>query len=219
MIIALCGMTQEASVLQERADAPLVYCGEQAAATFGKFSNLGNVNGLLSFGVCGGLDPTFKVGDLILANSVTSAQGTYIADPAWNRRVMTMLRGNKAWPRVFLAPCYSDPNRWITTPAARAQFYSKTGCEFCDTESYAVAQIGAMRGIPFITIRAVSDDASSIVVDDPNEMNPDGTVDIWRGISDFFDDPADTIASARGFSTALETLRAAVSVLSPTYCR
>ncbi len=104
---------------------------------------------IISAGLCGGLDPSLKSGDLILGERVVSAQGDIvIAD----RRLTAA--ADKFSPR-HVAIFGSD--EIVDSIAKKKALYQRYAAETVDMESHGAARAAAHAEIPFIAIRVVAD--------------------------------------------------------------
>ena len=103
---------------------------------------------LVSFGLCGGLDPALDAGALLVPRAVHDAGDAYPTDPA----LSAALGG---WNGAALAAA--------TAPVARREakraLFAATGAAGVDLESGAVARVAARHGLPFAVLRAVCDPA------------------------------------------------------------
>lgn len=108
--------------------------------------------GLVSFGVCGGLDPALRVGDLLIAGEVVADGRRIAADAAWTAALATALPeaqiGNIAAGDVI-----------VGSAAAKAELRRASGAAGVDMESHQVARAARAAGLPFAVVRAVSDTA------------------------------------------------------------
>ena len=104
---------------------------------------------LVSFGLCGGLDPALRPGAVLVPRAVADPAGTYATDA----RLADLLGG---WSCATLAAA--------TAPVARREakraLFAATGAAGVDLESGAVAQVAARHGLPFAVLRAVCDPAT-----------------------------------------------------------
>jgi hopanoid-associated phosphorylase len=107
---------------------------------------------LLSFGLCGGLDPALKIGDLVLGRAVAVGDDRYDADPAWIDEIA------RAVPEATIGDIAAGPDI-IGTREAKATLREATGALAVDMESHLVAQAAGRLGVPFAVLRAVSDRA------------------------------------------------------------
>jgi hypothetical protein len=111
---------------------------------------------LLSFGLCGALDPTFKIGDMILGETVTSETGCYAADPAWTSELALAVPGAR---RTGIAA----GEKIAGSRKAKAALRSRSGAGAVDMESHLVAEAAARLNVPFAVLRSVSDRADHAI--------------------------------------------------------
>ena len=111
-----------------------------------------NVNGIINTGFCGALDPTLRVGDIVVSGDAAVASGA------------PFVRGE-----IFSA------DRVAVTAAEKRALRNRTGAVAVDMETAAVKRKAAEWGVPFICIRAVSDTAVDDLPLDFNRFrNADG---------------------------------------------
>lgn len=104
---------------------------------------------IISAGLCGGLDPSLKSGDLILGERVVSAQGDIvIADKALSAAA------DKYSPR-HVAIFGSD--EIVDSTDKKKALYHRYAAETVDMESHGAARAAARAKVPFIAIRVVAD--------------------------------------------------------------
>ena len=103
---------------------------------------------LVSFGLCGGLDPALRPGAIVIAERVLAGGGSYDADVA----LAAALGGLTA---LLVA---AEPGV-VTSAAAKRALFAQTGAVAVDLESGAVARVAARHGLPFAVLRAVCDPA------------------------------------------------------------
>lgn len=108
--------------------------------------------GLMSFGIAGGLDPALQSGDLVIGNAVQWDGKTFIADPAWASRLLAAIPGSRTGSVAAVA-------RIAATPEAKQALYQH-GASVVDMESGAMALVCAKAGKPFAVLRAVADPAA-----------------------------------------------------------
>lgn len=138
----------------------LIGCtGGRSAQTHGLAAGLVDrrVEGLVSFGVAGGLDPALKPGDVILPETVFAPDGRRIeVHPGW-RRYMARKLDQLQVPALGGEICGSD--RLVVTPADKAQLFELTGALAVDLESHEVGDVAEQSGLPFLVLRAIADPA------------------------------------------------------------
>jgi adenosylhomocysteine nucleosidase len=104
--------------------------------------------GLLSFGLCGGLDPALLPGALLIPHAVLADGTRHMASAAIAARFGVMA------PQVMLAG-----EVVAATAAEKRRLYAVTGAAAIDLESGAVARVAAQAGLPFAVLRAICDPA------------------------------------------------------------
>jgi adenosylhomocysteine nucleosidase len=150
-ILAVVGMTREAKILD---GASVVIGGGDVAELTARLEHelRSGICGVVSFGLCGALDPALKVGDLVLGDAVADAEGSYEADAAWTARIASLIPaarvGRFAWSE-----------RPVSSVADKADLRERTDAIAVDLESLPVARLARWFGVPFVVIRAVSDAA------------------------------------------------------------
>jgi len=153
-----------------------------------------NTDGLISFGVAGGLSDTLGCGDVVLATLVGSGDRVFETDTRWRDALFEKL--NNDLPLSTGDVTHVDDI--IADPLGKQALYHKTGAVVCDMESLAVAEVAAENKVPFLIVRAVSDpvDAGvppwvSKILDDQGRVkkmkitrqilkNPVAVADLWR---------------------------------------
>jgi adenosylhomocysteine nucleosidase len=150
-VLAVVGMTREATILT---GAAVVIGGGDLEGLTGRLEDelRGGVAGVVSFGLCGALDPALKVGDLVIGESVADAGDCYGADANWTARIAALLPD--AWVGRFASAA-----RPVASVAEKAELRQSTGAIAVDLESFPVAKLARWFGVPFAVIRAVSDAA------------------------------------------------------------
>jgi adenosylhomocysteine nucleosidase len=103
---------------------------------------------LLSFGLCGGLDPALRPGALLIPEVVLDGATRYAASPALAARF------GKPTPHRLLGGAVV-----AATAAEKRRLRDATGADAIDLESGAVARVAAAADVPFAALRAVCDPA------------------------------------------------------------
>lgn len=114
--------------------------------------------GLLSFGLCAGLDPALRPGGLVCAERVVLPDGRALpADPAWRERVLAEAehRGLRC-----AAGAVVGSERVLATALDKRALAAKSGAVAADMESHALAEAAAEAGLPLLVLRAVGDAAA-----------------------------------------------------------
>jgi nucleoside phosphorylase len=112
--------------------------------------------GVLSFGVCGGLSPRQKIGQLVhceravQADSAVREDRDYRPDPAWFEAWRRLAPGPAGWFLTADRPALSP---WRRLRLARAF----GGSPVAEMETAAIAAVAHSAGLPWAALRAVSD--------------------------------------------------------------
>ncbi len=172
------------------------------------------VDGLMSFGLCGGLDPNLEAGDIILPSKIIAAEGRSIScDADWTGHLQSGLG-----PLVVNAEGIIAHSAVIVAgPRRKAVLRATTGADAVDMESYAVAREAKRAGVPFAAIRAVSDTAETRLPEWTDEIvSTAGGTDGVRLLKNLARHPGDIgklLTLGRGSTRALKMLRKAGQML------
>lgn len=116
------------------------------------------MEGLVSFGTCGALSPDLTPGDLMVPRAVIAPGGeVYQAEQSWHSRLLDVLGDG---PRT--API-AGSDKMMATPAQKAALHLLTDANAVDMESHEIARVAALRKVPFIILRAVSDTSQTAI--------------------------------------------------------
>ena len=111
---------------------------------------------VVSWGLCGGLDPGLRPGDLILGAEVVSNQGAVRTDAAITALLAKRLVDAGARVVVERLAASDAP---ILTVAAKAELRRATGAAGVDMESLIAGRYALKQRAPFAILRAVADPA------------------------------------------------------------
>jgi hopanoid-associated phosphorylase len=152
-LIAVVGMVSEAKRLAG-AGVTVIIGGGQAASLSEQLERelRAGAAGLISFGLCGSLDPDLIVGDCLIGSAVIDADDRIVADRTWAARLTAAIGSAK--PAEVAA---SDI--MIADASAKAALRQTTGARAVDMESHIVARLARHHNIPFAVLRVVSDGA------------------------------------------------------------
>jgi adenosylhomocysteine nucleosidase len=135
----------------------LAICGD-AATLHAKLTELVGIPiGLvISWGICGGLDPRLRPGDLILGAEVVSPDGRISTDEAVTSSLAQSVIGAGARVAVERVAGADAP---VLTARAKAELRRATGAAAVDMESLTAGRFALERQTPFAILRAVADPA------------------------------------------------------------
>lgn len=156
-VAAVTGLAAEAAIAR-RAGLHAVASGGDRVRTLSLAEQLiaEGASGLVSFGICGGLDPALPSGSLLLPLTVRDEAGRRFAvDPAWHRAVAAALTG--AGILASTGDLLGAAEIVATPEQKRA--YCESNAVAADLESHLVAAAAAAAGLPFLALRAIADPA------------------------------------------------------------
>jgi adenosylhomocysteine nucleosidase len=131
--------------------------GPSAAADAAQRLLEAGATALVSFGVAGGLDPALEAGALVLSGEVICADGArHATAQGWRERVASAVADRYPAYQGALLTC-REP---LCSPADKATAFRETGAVAVDMEGFAIAEIAARRGLPFLAVRSVLDAAA-----------------------------------------------------------
>ena len=150
-MIVITGMRAEARI----ASAPGVSvfaCGgnvglRAAAIRHAVFSG---APAIVSFGIAGGLLPTMRPGDWIVATGVCAGGERIAADPEWTERLAGRL------PRAEVGDIVSVPEP-VRRSHQKRHIQAATGACAVDMESFQAAALARELNVPFAAVRVVAD--------------------------------------------------------------
>lgn len=158
---------------------------------------------IISAGLCGGLDPSLKCGDLVLGERVVSAHGDIvIADKKLTAAA------DKFAPR-HVAIFGSD--EIIDSIEKKTALFQRYAAETVDMESHGAARAAAKADVPFIAIRVVADGSRRALPKAAlRAVTPTGGVNIMNVLIDCLTAPQqfeEIFALGRDSGAATEVLR------------
>lgn len=113
---------------------------------------------ILSPGFAGGLDPALPRGTVVYPRrSINLTEGPPIAVAATGQGSVTTATGNATKSDALTIVSVDTV---VTTAAAKRGLAVATGASLVDMETYAVATAARSAGLPCVSIRVISDDAS-----------------------------------------------------------
>jgi len=154
-LIVVCGLRREAAILS--GDDRTAICGN-ASTLQERLSGLAGSKPrlVLSWGLCGGLDPRLRPGDLVVGSGAVSVRERVPADEG----VASLLtrRLAEAGARVSLERFAGTPAP-VLTAGDKAALRRATGAAAVDMESLIAGRFAREQEAPFAILRAVADPA------------------------------------------------------------
>ncbi len=112
---------------------------------------------MVSWGIAAGLDATLAPGDLVIPDAVLGADGRCRRpDPAWCARLRAALGGEGR------GGVLAEAETVLASAGAKRRLAVRAGgAVAADMESAAIAALAETAGVPWLVVRAISDDAGS----------------------------------------------------------
>jgi len=172
------------------------------------------IRGVISFGVAGGLDPSLKPGDVVLATEVMAGDGRWLAGLSLSDEVVAgVAMGRRRIVRGGLA----GVEEVVVASARKAALWLQTGAAAVDMESHIAAAYAEEAGLPFAALRVISDSAHrSLPALAKSAIRPDGKVDLRKILSGVVRNPralSALVSTGLDFNRALRSLRGCRSFL------
>jgi adenosylhomocysteine nucleosidase len=166
------------------------------------------IRGVISFGIAGGLDPTLRSGDVVVATEVLSGDTRWLAGLALNEELIaSVAMGSRRVVRGGLA----GVEQIVVAQSGKAALRSETGAAAVDMESHIAAAYAAEAGLPFAALRVISDPASrALPALARAAIKPNGEIDLRKVLRGLARNPATLralVSTGIDFNRALRSLR------------
>jgi hopanoid-associated phosphorylase len=184
MIIAVTGLAREARIVAGTG-VTAICCGGRSALLSESLerATTKQTAGIISIGIAGGLAPSLKSGDCVIASEIVSEGQRLPADASWIARLAKRL------PDALVAPLASSEGI-VLGPMSKADLFRATGAYAVDMESHVAARFAAERRIPFAALRAIADPAGSELPPLVSEaITPAGAVNLLSVLTAVLSDP------------------------------
>ncbi len=204
MIIAAVGMLREAKIVSGEGLIAIPGGGRADLLRQRLKAVAPGATGVISIGIGGALDPSFKVGDVVLADSVVAGSQGWTTDADWTARLAAAL------PHAHTGLVFGS-DAMVTAAADKARLHAETGAVLADMESHVAARFAAERGLPLAVLRVVSDQASTdLPLAVTAGLKPDGGMNLMGVLASLARDPR----QLPGLMRAGREAEAAFAVLS-----
>ena len=166
------------------------------------------IRGVISFGVAGGLDPSLKSGDVVVATEVMAGDARWLAGLALNEELISSFAPGK---RRIVRGGLAGVEQVIAASSVKAALHSETGAAAVDMESHIAAAYAAEAGLPFAALRVISDPAGQSLP--PLAMaaiKPNGNIDVRKVLRGVARNPMSLralVSTGIDFNRALRSLR------------
>lgn len=151
--------------------------------------------GLVSFGLAGGLDPALPSGALVIASAIVAPDGAvYPADQPWRRRLIASLGERWQIAEGSMAGAVAA----VGGPGEKRAVFARTRAVAVDMESLAVAEVARAYERPLLIIRAIADPAArQVPVWLDGVIAPDGRTRLGAVLAGLAAHPGDVVALCR----------------------
>src|SRR3954451_14578223 len=164
--------------------------------------------GVVSFGVAGGLDPSLKSGDVVVATEVLAGDTRFLAGLALNEEMIARAALRR---RRVVRGGLAGVEQVIAATACKAALHSETGAAAVDMESHIAAAYAAQAGIPFAALRVISDPATrALPALAKSAIKPNGDIDLRKVLRGLARNPTtlrSLVSTGIDFNRALRSLR------------
>ena len=151
-VIAVSGLAFEASIAAGSGVRVVRGSDRRALLASLREAVASGSQGVVSFGVAGGLDPDLAAGHCVIAGSVLTEKGRFPTSRRWSQRLLRAFPGARRGAIVGVdAP--------VASAAAKRTLHRDTGALAVDTESDLAARVAAVHGLPFVAFGIVVDPA------------------------------------------------------------
>ncbi|WP_433996306.1 phosphorylase [Bradyrhizobium jicamae] len=164
--------------------------------------------GVISFGVAGGLDPSLKSGDVVVATEVMAGDTKFLTGSALDEEMITSAALKR---RKIVRGSLAGVEQVVAARACKAALRSVTGAAAVDMESHIAAAYAANAGIPFAALRVISDPAHRALPElAKSAVKPNGEIDLRKVLSGLARNPRTLralVSTGIDFNRALRSLR------------
>lgn len=208
-ILVVTGLRTEADI--SRSEHALCGGGQSESLARALDARLaaGDVRGVVSFGIAGGLDPRLATASLVIGRMVQSGDERFQVDSAWSDRLAAAL----PWATAGVIAGVDAP---VVTVTEKARLHEQGACAV-DMESHIAARLAAQHALPFAVLRVISDPAQRTLPPAALVgMRADGSTDAGAVIAALLKAPAQlpaliqTAHDAGAAFSALKRCRAAL---------
>lgn len=214
-VLIVTGLVQEARIAA--GPGMIVICSSSDPAQLRALLatlDASSFRGVISFGVAGGLDPSLKSGDVVVATEVLSGDTRFLAGLALNEEMIASAALKR---RRVVRGGLAGVEQVIAATACKAALHSETGAAAVDMESHIAAAYATEAGIPFAALRVISDPANrSLPALAKSAIKPNGDIDLRKVLRGVARNPMtlrDLVSTGIDFNRALRSLRGCRSFL------
>jgi adenosylhomocysteine nucleosidase len=166
------------------------------------------IRGVISFGVAGGLDPSLRSGDVVVATEVMAGDARWLAGLSLSEdQIAGIALGRRRVVRGGLA----GVEEIVAAQSCKAALRSVTGAAAVDMESHIAAAYAAENDLPFAALRVISDPATrALPALARTAIKPNGDIDLRMIFQGVVRNPRSLralVSTGIDFNRALKSLR------------
>lgn len=166
------------------------------------------IRGVISFGVAGGLDPSLKSGDVVVATEVLAGDTRWLAGLQLNEEMIASVALRR---RRVVRGSLAGAEQVVAARHVKAALHSETGAAAVDMESHIAAAYAAESGLPFAALRVIADPASrALPALAMSAIKPNGDIDLRKVLRGVARNPMTLralVSTGIDFNRALRSLR------------
>ena len=163
---------------------------------------------LISWGCCAGLRKDLDAGTIVIPSNIIPANGDSIIAGGTIRE--KLIDSISRYATIDTGPI-AEAENLLRNADYKRELYHKTKAVAADMESAAIAKIANNKNIDFIAIRAIADDANTVMPSCIEKaMNEDGGVNMFSFLINLLKHPSELkalIHVANGFNYAQKALK------------
>lgn len=167
-----------------------------------------SIRGIVSFGVAGGLNPSLRSGDIVIASEIVAAKSRWDTAPILTQNIVALPTRRR---RQIVAGVLAGVEEIVLGQVGKAALRATTGADAVDMESHIAARYAAENGLPFAAVRVISDPAHRALPQlTLSAIKPNGNVDVWKVMRGIARNPRTIphlISTGRDFNRALRSLK------------
>jgi len=151
-VLAVVGLAKEARIARRAGLKPIVGGCDSLLLVKRLNAAAPGATAVISLGIAGALAPLLQTGDIVIATHVVSENDHYICDPAWSQNLRSKLPQARSVVIVGV-------NDVVSHMGMKKSLFRTTGAHAVDMESHIAARFAHERGLRFVALRAICDDA------------------------------------------------------------
>jgi hopanoid-associated phosphorylase len=181
VFLVITGMAQESRIAAGPGVSHVVCSGSDPDRLRTQLSGLDarGLRAVISFGIAGGLDPSLRSGDVVVATAVMAEEGAWKVPPSVVDAMASRVRASGIPVAEGALVGVEEP---VLLPAIKASMREATDAIAVDMESHIGAAYAAEHHLPFAAVRVISDPAErALPALAKGALKPDGRVD-WTAM-------------------------------------